>query len=255
MAIFGMISAVIYAKAFVHAPPCCEKIDISRYIYCDKFADSDYQILLKQTGLGRAAVDSLKSKEQLLIFQEKLFAEVSHRCDRVAYISVEEISTNFKAAIAPLEDGDVLVTYSCRFLSWRNGHAAIVVNAEKGYTLEATSIGEKTSLQHISKWAKYPNFIILRLKDADPATRKSIAQTALLNLKDLDYSLTVGYYPKKCCDISGVPGTQCAHLVWIAYLSHGYDIDSRGGAIVTPDDIARSDLFEIVQIFGRNCSS
>ena len=55
----------------------------------------------------------------------------------------------------------------------------------------------------------------------------------------------------KYSSIDSVRGTQCAHLVWLAYAAYGYDIDSNGGLIVTPKDIAESELFEVVQIYGR----
>lgn len=45
-------------------------------------------------------------------------------------------------------------------------------------------------------------------------------------------------------------GTQCAHLVWYAYRYFGYDLDSDGGFVVTPDDLYHSDLLELVQIYG-----
>ena len=44
--------------------------------------------------------------------------------------------------------------------------------------------------------------------------------------------------------------THCSHLVWQAYKHFGYDIDSDGGPLVTCNDIARSDLLEVVQVYG-----
>ena len=51
-------------------------------------------------------------------------------------------------------------------------------------------------------------------------------------------------------DSSPVEGTQCAHLVWLAYRHFGYDLDSDGGYIVTPYDIYSSEFLELVQIYG-----
>jgi len=246
------MSSIVYAESTVRVTPNYYATDITRLAgTSEELTDEDYRLLFEQTGLGRAAVDSLADKSELLIFQKNFFAQAEHKCENIALASFEERMTNMRAKLAPLEDGDVLITYNCHFLSWRNGHAAIVTNAEKGETLEAVVVGEKTGIQSVLKWSEYPNFIILRLKDASLEERKAIAQSALENLNDLTYSLTVGFYPKKRSEISKARSTQCAHLVWLAYAEQGYEIDSRGGAIVTPDDIARSDLFETVQIFGR----
>lgn len=45
-------------------------------------------------------------------------------------------------------------------------------------------------------------------------------------------------------------GTQCAHLVWFAYYRFGYDLDSDGGCIVTPENLYHSDLLELIQVYG-----
>ena len=44
--------------------------------------------------------------------------------------------------------------------------------------------------------------------------------------------------------------THCAHLVWYAYRSYGYDLDGDGGRIVTPKDLSKSSLLEPVQVVG-----
>ena len=38
--------------------------------------------------------------------------------------------------------------------------------------------------------------------------------------------------------------------MWQAYFNFGYDLDSNGGAIVVPKDIATSPLLEVVQVYG-----
>ena len=44
--------------------------------------------------------------------------------------------------------------------------------------------------------------------------------------------------------------TQCAHLVWYAYRHFGVDLDSNGGLVVTPPEMANSPYVEVVQIYG-----
>ncbi|MCI8790350.1 MAG: hypothetical protein HFH92_14885 [Lachnospiraceae bacterium] len=65
----------------------------------------------------------------------------------------------------------------------------------------------------------------------------------------IERSISYGIDQEAIGDAVG-PGTQCAHLVWYAYRNFGYDLDSDGGFVVTPDDLYHSDLLELVQIYG-----
>ena len=44
--------------------------------------------------------------------------------------------------------------------------------------------------------------------------------------------------------------TDCSHLIWRSFKEFGYNLDSDGGLIVTPRDIAESSLLEVVQVYG-----
>lgn len=248
------VSSLFYIEGLAYAAPYAERRDISatvRKIRLEKLTDEDYEFIYEQTGLGRSAVQSLDSPERLYDYQESYFAEVDFKCKANSPISCEERVQNSKILLAPLEDGDILVTNASHVFSWRNGHAAIVTSAKEGRTLEAVVIGTNSKPQNISKWTSYPNFAVLRLKGADRETRAKIAAAAANCLDDVPYNVFIGLYPMKYSNITAVKGTQCAHLVWLAYAAYGYDIDSDGGLIVTPKDIAESELFEVVQIFGR----
>lgn len=255
--IYGVISAYIaslfYTESLAHVAPLAEKVDISHLICkaVSDYTEEDYELIFRQTGLGKAAVDNLASPLLLTAYQESFFAEVEYKCTMNSPISFEERIENSSVLLAPLEDGDVLITTSSHVLSWRNGHAAIVVDAENETTLEAVVIGKNSKVQDTDKWRHYPNFVVLRLKDAKKAERAAIARSAYDYLIDIPYVATIGILPAKYSDLDVVRGTQCAHLVWLAYAAHGYDIDSDNGLIVTPDDILQSDLFEVVQIYGR----
>ena len=69
-------------------------------------------------------------------------------------------------------------------------------------------------------------------------------------LLGITYDPTVGVLSRKYNEEIGA--TQCAHIFWYAFYKHGYDIDSNGGAVVTPKDIANSEYFEVVQVSGFN---
>lgn len=254
--LYGIVAAyrssLFYIEAQAYIPPSAEKRDISLLTLrsADKYSESDYELIRSQTGLGRSAVKSLTDPLQLLEYQNRYFSGADFICHMNSPVSFEERICGTPALLAPLEDGDILVTNSSHVLSWRNGHAAIVVDAENGITLEAVVIGSNSRTQDISKWTRYPNFAVLRLKGADKKERAEIARSALENLNDIPYKVTIGLFSAKYSDIGLASGTQCAHLVWLAYAANGYDIDSDNGLIVTPEDILGSDLFERVQVFG-----
>lgn len=248
------VSSLFYIEELAYYAPAAEKRDLGEIVRkssCDVLTEEDYEFIYGQTGLGRSAVQSLSSLERLYDYQESYFSEIDFKCKANSPISYEERLQSGRILLAPLEDGDILVTNASHVFSWRNGHAAIVTNADEGTTLEAVVIGTNSKPQSISKWTGYPNFAVLRLKGADRETRAEIAAAAAEHLDDVPYNVFIGLYPMKYSNISSVGGTQCAHLVWLAYAAYGYDIDSNGGLIVTPKDIAESKLFEIVQIYGR----
>lgn len=244
------ISSHFYTEKLAYRAPVHERRDISALAGQSAYTEEEYEKIFRQTGLGRAAVDSLADKRKLLDYQESYFSLPEYVCKMNSPVSFEERVQDSTILLAPLEDGDILVTNSSHVLSWRNGHAAIVVDAAHGVTLEAVVIGKNSKTQDISKWSRYPNFAVLRLKGADKSERAAIAHTAMDCLCDVPYRVTIGLYPRKYCDPECVRGTQCAHLVWLAYAAHGYDIDSNHGLIVTPKDIFESDLFEVVQVYG-----
>lgn len=255
--IYGIVSAYIaslfYIEPLAHIYPSANRTDIA-YLSQKSVSDlteGDYDVIFRQTGLGKSAVDNLSSLMLLNAYQESYFAEIEFECTMNSPVSFEERIKDSPVLLAPIEDGDVLITNSSHVFSWRNGHAAIVVDAEKGVTLEAVVIGKNSKVQDIEKWRNYPNFVILRLKNAKKEERAAIARSAYNYLNDIPYILTIGIAPSKYSELETARGTQCAHLVWLAYAAHGYDIDSDNGFIVTPNDILNSDLFEVVQVYGR----
>ena len=109
-------------------------------------------------------------------------------------------------------------------------------------------LGQPTLFMNVSKWQTYPSFIQLRLKDKDTAPEK-IAAYAKKELLGVRYGLLTGI-PVKAPE--QIKKTQCAHVVWYPFQHFGFDLDSDGSWLVTPKDIANSDLLEVVQVFGVN---
>ena len=263
--LFGIIAflallcaALLIADAAVDASarvlPSYAREDIAQLLEQESWSESDYETLYLQTGLGRAALDEMKDDpERILTFQDALFYDGDLAHEEVAVTTKRDIfaDTRYRAPIVDLQDGDVLITSTCHSFGWRNGHAALVVNGANGSLLESVSLGiPSTITAYGSDWFCYgTNFMVLRLKDAGEEARTEIAQTARERLYNVPYSLTVGFLSPK--DQGETPqGTHCSHLVWQAYHYFGYDIDSDGGPLCTAQDIARSDLFEVVQVFG-----
>ena len=242
-------ASAFYSEALAYTPPRAERTGLSEIVKkpAVSLSEEDYRFIYSQTGLGKSAVDSLNSLDSLYSYQESYFSPPEFECRMNSPISFEERITGKPVLLAPLEDGDILVTSSSHVLSWRNGHAAIVTDAENGVTLEAVVIGKNSRTQNISKWTRYPNFTVLRLKNADKEKRSQIAKYAAEHLNDMPYNVFVGIFPMKY----SFSGTQCAHLVWLAYAASGYDIDSNRNLLVTPKDISLSELFETVQTYGR----
>lgn len=240
--------------------PDYDKRDITGILEKEVLSDDDYKELFYQTGLGKTAVDEiLKSesgKEKILEFQKNFFTEYNISSEKFAVIVNHESLVDEKGKIiygfdlAPYENGYVLITKATHSLGWRHGHAGIITDAENEETLEAVLLGKDSMLQNINKWRSFPSFIMLKLKDASQEELDKIAEFAKINLLDVPYGLSVGLTSKKNSEPSNITTTQCAHIVWYPFMQFGYDIDSDGTWLVTPKDIANSDLFEIVQIYG-----
>ncbi len=203
------------------------------------------------------ARDGEKVKKKLLAslqsYQEDFFQEPQIQCEQIGIITFEEhvIDKEGKTArlfkVPEMRDGDVLIAKNTHSLGWRHGHAAMIIDAEKGETLEAVLLGQNSSIQSIGKWTSSPSFMLLRPKEGIDG--REVAAYALDTMHEIPYGLFVGI-PQKFPEVASK--TQCAHLVWYPYFKFGYDVDSDGGWLVTPKDIANSEFFEPVQIFGVN---
>lgn len=237
--------------------------DISYCFRKEMLEQQDYELLYRQTGLSKLAVDALeeeRAEEILLMAQECFFAEVETTCECQTLIcneSVKILNENkrdsnawIRPVIPVIEEGDILITFNSHFLGWRNGHAGIVIDAKKGLTLEALRMGENSTILSLDNWTEKPSFAVLRLKGATREERKDIADYALETLNDVPYRLLSGVWRSRSEKSESPTGTQCSHLIWFAYRHFGYDLDSDGGLIVTPRDIFDSPFLEVVQVYG-----
>ncbi len=242
--------------------PDYQKIELGSIINKAELSEQDYYTILIQTGLGRDAADKLLNKlpkkdrrQEFEKHQNNFFSSGEYECRSIACVVREEkvrdeagnLVKGFE--ITDLRDGDILLTKATHTLGWRHGHAAIVIDAAKGETLEAIVLGTPSVIQEVSKWQAYPSFIQLRLKADKQDKAEMIARYARENVLGIPYGLLAGI-PEKAPE--KLKKTQCSHLVWYPYAHFGYDIDSDGSWLVTPKDIAYSEHLEIVQVYGVN---
>ena len=189
----------------------------------------------------------VRTPEYWKIFQRDYH---QYKTDTFYYVIKEEYRENaegerlYQPAFTDIRDGDILVTDSTYCLCFRHGHAALVVDADKGITLEAFGIGTDSEYSSLQEWRRYPHVVVLRL-DAPDNVRQAVVDYAKKHLVGIPYMLSPGVIDDKNMD-GTYWGTQCAHLVWAAFEACGYDIDGDGGWLVTPADFTASALLEIV---------
>lgn len=270
------------AIAGAHVMPAVEKFDLQKLAGEVIDSPQEIQLLAEQTGLSEKTIVKMLQENrgaELIKLQEIFFAPITIESLQTTPITVsewvvEEQSTGCQGMpIVDVRNGDILITKNSRFLGWRNGHAGLVVDAEKGLVLEALMLGSPSKLCSIKRWERYPSFQVLRLKeeatsegissaqqgrtlyvgDVAPETNLAtrVAVYAAENLANIPYHLLADVLKSPKADELAIPtGTHCAHLVWYAYMQFGIDLDSDGGWIVTPTDIANSPYLEVVQSYG-----
>lgn len=263
--LLNLFLQTVWAHRAGYFVPDYEQVDLSPVLARETLSREDYDLLFEQTGLARPAVDALLERgadgvAQIIDTQERFFTFTEPICkvliggrftceDRLVDEDGEAV---YSVPMAPLEAGDVLVSFSTHTFGWRHGHAGLVIDPVNCYTLEATAMFSNSSMNYGSHWRTYSNFMVLRVKDADPETRRAVADFALAHLNDIPYRLTSGIFGAKAPDPESSLCAQCAYLPWYAWQAHGVDLDSDGGRIVTVLDLAQSGALEIVQVYGMD---
>jgi len=261
----GMKGLWIWTKASegaAHCMPQITRVSIVEILEKEEWDGGDYQVLGEQTGLSQEALVFMEEQgrqRELVALQEAYFATVQVACVPNSIISKTEYvvdgrGMSAKATRIPyVEEGDILITCCSHVFGWRNGHAAMVVDAERRLVLEAQVLGSPSVITSLNVWEGYPSFLVLRLQGADREERAAIAEYARNYLTGVSYHVTAGIIDrltKNVAEEQSPKGTHCAHLVWYAYEHFGYDLDSDGGVIVTPKDIAGSKKLMLIQKYG-----
>ena len=240
---------VLVADRHEYFRPNYEKADLWEILDKAELTDEDYELIYRQTGLTRVAVCNLMEKGDkvaIIDMQEQYFSDIGYQCyNWSAFSYIECLDSHLK--LADLQNGDILISSSTHISSWRSGHAAIVVDAKNGLLINAVQAGSLSELESISDFTNRASAMVLRPK-LDEETRNKVAEYVKNNLVGIPYSVTVGILSPKYEE--KIKTTQCSHLVWYAYMKFGIDIDSNGGGLVTPEDIANSEYLDVVQIYG-----
>ena len=252
--LIGLQIGVIYTDhTWKHWYPDYEKEDISAVLEKETLDEADYALLYAQTGLTKIGVDGIlqenpaSGKAKMLKIQDFYIKKHTVSCDRFnPYTYSETIEAH--APLGHLEDGDIIVSATTHVSGFRLGHAALIIDGKNERMAEAFGPGSKSEITSVHSFTNLADFMILRPK-FDKEFREQVAAYAKDNMIGADYNFSIGILSKKYNE-EKFTRTQCAHLVWYAYRHFGVDLDSNGGLVVTPPEIANSPYVEVVQIFG-----
>ena len=238
-----------YARGIDRFVPDYEKVDLIPILSKDSLSDEDYALLYAQTGLTKIGIDIMLEEgdiTKIVDFQEAFFKEYDYTDLNFAPFC-HYYSLKGAVPIVPLQDGDIIISSSTEFSWWSIGHCAMVVDAANGITVEAIGIGSDSTYGYTASLSRRCDLIVLRPK-IDAAKVDEIVEYVENELVGITYDPTVGVLSRKYVD--DIKLTQCAHIFWYAYYKHGFDIDSNGGAVVTPKDISNSEYFDVIQVSG-----
>lgn len=252
-----------YVFPHFHAPfvPSYAQEDLTGVLSKPVLGEEDYQLLFAQTGLGKPAVNDLLAlgdagKAQILNTQAAFLSHPGEApCEPLGITTREhrfldeDGRLRYMVPLAPLKNGDIVVTLSTHTAGWSHGHAGLVVDAENGVTLESVVLGSLSSRMNVNHWRSYSTLAVLRPK-ADDETRQKAVQLALDKLDNIPYSLVSGAFGDKFQPLDGAHSAHCGYLPWYAWMAAGVDLDSDGGRIAAPEDFLHSPNLEVVQVYG-----
>ena len=253
--VLGVLQVGVWysASSWEYWQPSYEKQDIKGILAKTELSSEDYETLYRQTGLTKLGIDGLLKKnatKRILDIQDAMFARYpikAYHFNPFTYMDVHD--SRVVIPMAALEDGDIIVTATTRVSWWRYGHAALVIDGKNERIIESIGPGSDSEINHANCFSDFSSFMILRPK-VDAEIKAQVADFAEKNLINLPYRFTVGIFTDKFEE--DIKASQCAHLVWYAYKKFGIDLDSTGGGIVKPQDMANSDQVEVVQAYGYN---
>lgn len=249
---FGLQIAFWVSDANIRCvQPDYPKIELDEY-FDRELTDEDYEVLYRQTGLTKIGIDRAldngeEGKKLIKQIQTDLFEPHEVSNDQVApYACTDRIENN--VANVYLEEGDIIVTSATHISFVRIGHAGMVTDGKYARVLQANAYGTYSRIGDVRDFTDRVNFIVLRPNPdkIDSATVQKVVNYAKTDLLGIPYEGLTGLVTNK----NKIAKTQCAHIVWWAYKQFGIDLDSNGGCMVLPYDLAHSEYLQPVQVFG-----
>lgn len=254
----------VFPHFFPPFRPDYPQLDLAPILAHEHLSEADYQTLFAQTGLGTAAIDDLRDRGeagigQILDTQAAFFEPPGQdSCSPLGITTREHRYLDedgyilYAVPLAPLQEGDIIVSFSTHTAGWSHGHAGLVIDPDpqRPVTLESVVLGTLSDTMNANHWRSYTTMMVLRPK-ADEATRHQVAQLAMERLYGIPYSLVSGVFGDKLQPLDGSHNAQCGYLPWYAWMAAaGIDLDGDGGRVVAPADLAMSPHVEVVQVYG-----
>lgn len=262
LAVLWLFLQHVLPHLFPPFQPDYPQLDLSPILAQETLDREDYETLYAQTGLGPSAVDALLALgdpgvEQIQETQRGFFEPAGEDVCSLLGITTREHRRRDDSGrmvpsvpLAPLKEGDILVSFSTHTAGWTHGHAGLVVDAQNGVSLESVVLGSVSTPQNVKHWSCYTTFMVLRPR-ADDDARAQVVRLARDKLTGIPYSLICGIFGDKLQPLDGPHSAHCSYLPWYAWMAAaGLDLDGGGGRIVTPRDLAESPLVEVVQLYG-----
>ncbi len=250
LAVVLLVIGVLWQNSqFEFYMPKIQNTDIS-----DAIKDENYDMIFTLTGVSPLSAKKLidNGNEDVLLKLNGLYLKKpDYKKEYIFYpLTSEERNLTQITPFADIQNGDILVTFNTKTLLWRHGHLGIVLDSERGVILEHSSLGHKSGTATLSRFGTYPAFLVLRYTDEECA--KNAAEYAKKKLIGINYSIFAGLIKKDKTTEVPVSSSHCSHIIWQAYKAQGVDFDQNGGRVVTPADVANSELLKVVQIYGIN---
>ncbi len=248
--LFLEIGTLVVSKTKTPLIPSYARLDISELLDGRELSDDEYDLIYMQSGLTRIGVDDLLAAgkpERILEIQDDFFASDTPAPENFGMFVTAFDRELGHYAYPDLQVGDIVCSTATYLSCFEIGHCAIVVDAENALLAEITGYDSELEIVPAAKVFTNATHIVLRPK-CDESVRTAAAEYVKENLLGIKYDILVGIWNKKAP--KSLERTHCAHFVWYVYNMLGLDIDSNGGAIVSPRDIYMSENLDIIAVRG-----
>ena len=250
--IYVVFQSGTYIMGAVKKPwkPTYEQENLSELLEKDELTDEDYAALYRQTGLTKIGVDRILTRETrdyIHLIQQDYFDKTEPQYDIFGtFIGSFEREMGHYSYV-PLEDGDVVCCLSTYLSFFHIGHCGIVVSGEFNLLAESEGYSSVMETVHATEFFNAASFVVLRVK-TDEKTKAQVTNYVMEQMLGTRYDFLTGIFEPKATE--PLRATHCSHAVWYAYNRFGIDLDSDGGKIVSPRQLALSPFVEVVQIRG-----